>query len=150
MAFSRESPIWGRLRVAVAYLGEIRIFGFGQTPPAYLPCEGQLLDIGDYIRLFNVIGTTFGGDGITTFALPDMRGRIVLGTGSDAQGNDYPLGTSSGQESVVLNAEQMPQHTHAGRYRPPPAPQAPTRATIILPPSTGPRPSPSMRRPSGH
>jgi len=90
------------------YIGEIRIFAGNFAPSGWLFCEGQLLQIADNDALFNLIGTTYGGDGTTTFALPDLRGRIPIHVG---QG--HGLSEAAGVESVTLLVAQMPAHSHA-------------------------------------
>lgn len=94
--------------MAQPYIGEIRIFAGNYAPAGWMFCAGQLLAISDYTTLFNLIGTTYGGDGQTTFALPDMRGRLPL-----HQGNGYTLAQTGGVESVTLTTQQIPAHTHA-------------------------------------
>lgn len=92
------------------YIGEIRNFGFGRAPTGWAQCAGQLLPIQPNQALFALIGTTYGGDGKTTFALPDLRGRVAVG---NSQTNvDYHLGTKGGAETVALTQQQMPQHIH--------------------------------------
>ncbi len=90
------------------YVGEIRMFGGNFAPTGWATCDGQLLSIADNDTLFNLIGTTYGGDGQTTFALPDLRGRLPI-----HQGNGYTQGQSGGEETVALTAGQLPSHTHA-------------------------------------
>ncbi len=94
------------------YVGEIRMFGGNFAPAGWMFCEGQLLPISEYDTLFNLIGTTYGGDGQSTFALPDLRGRLPLHLGSDPNGNTYTLGQNGGAESVTLTTQQIPAHTH--------------------------------------
>ena len=90
-------------------VGEIRQFAGDFVPQGWALCEGQLLPVKDYEALFSLIRTQFGGDGQTTFALPDLRGRIPLHTG----GKDlYPVGSHGGQEEVTLTEAQLPAHTH--------------------------------------
>jgi microcystin-dependent protein len=89
------------------YVGEIRIFGGNFAPVGWALCNGQLLSISEYEALFQLIGTTYGGDGVTTFALPNLQGRVPV-----HQGNGYPLGQAAGVESVTLVTAQMPQHSH--------------------------------------
>lgn len=92
------------------FVGEIRNFGFGKAPVGWAQCNGQLLPITPNQALYALIGTTYGGDGRTTFALPDLRGRVVVGNN---QGNQaYKLGTHAGAENVQLTSQQMPAHTH--------------------------------------
>src|SRR6202035_2370515 len=93
--------------MAQPYVGEIRIFAGNFPPAGWMFCEGQLLPISEYETLFNLIGTTYGGDGQSTFALPDLRGRIPLHMGSG-----MTLADKSGVETVTLNTNQIPAHTH--------------------------------------
>jgi len=90
------------------YIGEIRLFGGTFAPVGWLACDGQLLPISQYDVLFNLIGTTYGGDGQQTFAVPDLRGRIPV----HADGSGYVAGQAGGVESVTLTTSQMPVHTH--------------------------------------
>lgn len=93
--------------MAEPFLGEIRAFGFGFTPSNWAPCQGQLLPINRYQALFAVLGTIYGGDGRTTFGLPDLRGRVAV----SAAPAMLP-GQKAGVESVTLNLNQVPMHTH--------------------------------------
>lgn len=90
------------------YIGEIRMFSGDYAPAGWLLCNGDLLDVVDNESLFQVIGTTYGGDGTTTFALPDLRGRVPIHNGSG-----FALGQADGVETVALAAAQLPGHTHA-------------------------------------
>lgn len=90
------------------YVGEIRMFAGNFAPAGWMFCEGQLLSISEYETLFFLIGTTYGGDGESTFGLPDLRGRIPI-----HQSGNNPLASSFGTETVTLNSQQIPQHTHA-------------------------------------
>jgi microcystin-dependent protein len=94
--------------VAQPYVGEIRIFAGNFAPAGWMFCEGQLLPISEYETLFNLIGTTYGGDGQSTFALPDVRGRIPVHFG-----NGFTLAETGGVEEVTLGVNQMPAHSHA-------------------------------------
>src|ERR1051325_8134008 len=94
--------------MAQPYVGEIRMFAGNFAPAGWMFCEGQLLPISEYETLFNLIGTTYGGDGQSTFALPDLRGRIPL-----HQGNGFTLAETGGAETVTLTVAQMPAHTHS-------------------------------------
>ena len=94
------------------YVGEIRIFAGNFAPYGWMFCEGQLLPISEYETLFNLIGTTYGGDGQSTFALPDLRGRLPIGTGQRPGGSNFTLGQMSGAESVTLTTANMPSHQH--------------------------------------
>src|SRR5689334_6646109 len=89
------------------YVGEIRIFAGNFEPAGWMFCEGQLLPISEYETLFNLIGTTYGGDGQSTFALPDLRGRIPLHFG-----NGFTLAETGGAETVTLTVSQVPAHGH--------------------------------------
>jgi microcystin-dependent protein len=89
------------------YIGEIRMFGGNFAPVGWLFCQGQILDISEYDTLFNLIGTTYGGDGQTTFALPNLASRLPM-----HQGSGFVLGQMAGVETVTLNRNQLPVHTH--------------------------------------
>lgn len=97
------------------FIGEIRMFGGNFAPVGFAFCDGQLLPIDQYDALFSLIGTTYGGDGQTTFALPDLRGRIPVHTGQGAGLPNYVLGQLGGSETVTLTAQQLPVHTHAAQ-----------------------------------
>ena len=92
------------------FLAEIRMFGFNFAPRGWAFCDGQILPINQNQALFSLLGTTYGGDGRTTFALPDLRGRVPAHPDSS-----LALGQKAGEETVTLSAAQMPPHTHAGR-----------------------------------
>jgi microcystin-dependent protein len=94
--------------MAQPYVGEIRIFAGNFEPAGWMFCNGQLLPISEYDTLFNLIGTTYGGDGESTFALPDLRGRIPV-----HQGNGFTLAETGGVETVTLTQQQIPSHAHA-------------------------------------
>jgi microcystin-dependent protein len=93
--------------VSNPYLGEIRMFAGNFAPQGWMFCNGQLLPIADYDSLWILIGTTYGGDGQVTFALPDLRGRVPM-----HQGPGYVQGQQAGVESVTLSASQIPAHSH--------------------------------------
>jgi len=99
------------------YIGEIRMFaGVAGTraPIGWAFCDGTLLPISDYEALYTLIGTAYGGNGITTFSLPDLRGRLPIHNGTlTPGGNTYNLASSGGNETVALAASQLPAHTHA-------------------------------------
>ncbi|HKP03560.1 MAG TPA: tail fiber protein [Chthoniobacterales bacterium] len=90
------------------FIGEIRMFGGNFAPAGWAFCEGQLLPISENDALFTLIGTTYGGDGQETFALPDLRGRLPI-----HQGNGFVLAQTGGTEEVTLTVQQIPSHTHA-------------------------------------
>ena len=92
------------------YIGEVRMFGGNFAPLGWAFCNGQLLSISDNEALFNLIGKTYGGDGVSTFALPDLRGRIPI-----HQGPSSTIGMSGGSETVTLTQSQMPSHTHTAQ-----------------------------------
>ena len=91
----------------MVFVGEIRIFAGNFAPAGWMFCEGQLLPISEYETLFNLIGTTYGGDGQSTFALPDLRGRVSV-----HQGNGFILAEQGGVEEVTLTVNQIPAHSH--------------------------------------
>lgn len=94
------------------FLAEIGIFGFNFAPRGWAQCDGQILPINQNQSLFSLLGTTYGGDGRTSFALPDLRGRAPIHVGQSAGGTSHPLGQETGQESVALTEAQTPQHVH--------------------------------------
>ena len=96
-------------------IGEVRLFGGNFAPRGWAFCEGQLLAISQNQALFSILGTTYGGDGRTTFGLPDLRGRTPIGPGNGPGLSDYRLGQKGGQETVQLNSNQMPSHTHGAQ-----------------------------------
>jgi microcystin-dependent protein len=113
------------------YVGEIRMFGGNFAPAGWMFCDGQLLPISENETLFNLIGTTYGGDGQETFALPDMRGRIPVHMGSGA-GATYTLGEIAGTEEVTLSVNQIPAHAHPLRVSSNAASPAYTASTGVL------------------
>lgn len=94
--------------MAQPYVGEIRMFAGNFAPAGWMFCEGQLLPISQNETLFQLIGTTYGGDGQSTFALPDLRGRIPI-----HQGNGFTLAETGGAEEITLTVNQIPAHSHA-------------------------------------
>ena len=94
------------------FLGEIRMVGFNFAPQGWAMCDGQLMSISQNTALFSLLGTTFGGDGKTTFALPDLRGRAPIHTGQGAGLTLRDLGSATGAETITLTSAQMPSHTH--------------------------------------
>jgi microcystin-dependent protein len=89
------------------YVGEIRMFAGNFAPAGWMFCEGQLLPISENETLFQLIGTTYGGDGESTFALPDLRGRLPI-----HQGNGFILAENGGAEEITLTVNQIPAHSH--------------------------------------
>ncbi len=100
--------------MSTPYIGEIRIFAGNFAPVGWLLCQGQLLPIDQYDVLFNLIGTTYGGDGQTTFGLPNLASRIPY-----HQGSGYVIGQMAGVESVTLTQQQIPVHTHTANANTP-------------------------------
>jgi microcystin-dependent protein len=99
------------------FVGEIRNFSFGSVqgspaPAGWLPCDGRSLAVNQYTALYSLLGNAFGGTA-TTFNLPDLRGRVAVGQGVNAQGKVYTRGKAGGAEAVTLAAEQLPPHSHA-------------------------------------
>ncbi|HEY4167068.1 MAG TPA: tail fiber protein [Reyranella sp.] len=94
------------------YLGQIEVFGFGFAPKNWVQCRGQILPIQQYQALFALLGTTYGGNGVTTFALPDLQGRVPVGVGRDPAGVQWTWGQKGGTESIVLQPSQIAAHTH--------------------------------------
>lgn len=117
------------------YLAQILPVGFSFVQQGWNPCDGRLLSISENTALFSLLGTTFGGDGVTTFALPDLRGRCIVGTGQGPGLTNIDLGEVSGVESVTLITSQMPIHNHS------------CTATSVL---NGLRAAPSASNPSGN
>lgn len=98
-----------------AFIGEIRSFAGDYVPKdgfVWLPCDGRTLPLSEYQSLFTLIGTTFGGDGATNFALPNLNGRVPIQQGTGGGGQSYAIGNSGGSETVALTSAQMPIHTH--------------------------------------
>jgi microcystin-dependent protein len=95
------------------YLGQVIAVGFNFAPVGWALCQGQALPISEYTALFQLLGTTYGGNGQTNFALPDLRGRAALGMGQGPGLGRYVLGQLGGVESVTLTAGQFASHTHA-------------------------------------
>lgn len=89
------------------YVGEIRMFGGNFAPAGWMLCQGQVVPIDQYATLYNLIGTTYGGDGQSTFALPNLQGRLPM-----HQGSGFVIGQSGGVEQVTLTTQQLPVHNH--------------------------------------
>lgn len=90
------------------YIGEIRMGGWNFAPVGWAMCNGQLIPISQNDAMFALIGTTYGGDGVSTFALPDLRGRLPVHAGTG-----FPLGQQGGTETVTLTSSQIPGHSHS-------------------------------------
>lgn len=94
------------------FVGQIACFGFNFAPVGWLPADGRLLPIQQYTPLFALLGTTYGGDGVRTFGLPNLQGRVVVGAGQLQGGAQYVQGQAGGAESVSLSVNNLPAHTH--------------------------------------
>ena len=98
--------------MAQPFVGEIRMFAGNFPPVGWMFCDGQLMAIAENETLFQLIGTTYGGDGESTFALPNLQSRIPLHMGTGSSGTTYQIGETGGVESVTLTTNQIPIHTH--------------------------------------
>ena len=98
--------------MASPFLGEIKMFGGNFAPRGYAFCSGQILPIAQNTALFSLLGTTYGGNGQTTFALPDLRGRVPVHQGQGPGLSPYDLGQVGGTETTTLTVNQMPSHNH--------------------------------------
>ena len=94
------------------FIGEVQMFAGNFAPRGWALCDGQLLSVSQYDALFSLLGTNYGGDGRTTFGLPDLRSRIPIGTGQGSGLSNRQLGERVGQEQVTLTANEVPAHTH--------------------------------------
>src|SRR5205809_813731 len=94
------------------WLGEIALVAFNFAPQGWAFCNGQILSINQNTALFSLLGTQYGGDGQTTFALPDLRSRVPLCFGQGPGLSNYSIGITGGTEGVTLNSQQMPAHSH--------------------------------------
>jgi microcystin-dependent protein len=98
--------------MSTPFLGEIRVFAGNFAPRGYALCNGQIMSIAQNTALFSILGTTYGGNGTTTFALPDLRGRVALSSGEGPGLQNYDLGEPGGQEVHTLLSTEMPLHSH--------------------------------------
>jgi len=112
--------------MATPYLGEMRNFGFNFAPKGWALCNGQLLAINQYQALFALLGTTYGGNGIQTFALPNLQAKVGLHLGSAPSGTTYTQGQTGGETTHTLLTSEMPAHNH-------PAAASSTAATVAAP-----------------
>ena len=94
------------------YVGALALVGFNFAPVGWQICDGSLLSIAENLTLYQLIGTTYGGDGQNTFAVPDLRGRVPIHQGQLPGGGNYGIGQLAGVEQVTLTQQQMPGHTH--------------------------------------
>jgi microcystin-dependent protein len=97
---------------AEPYLGQIACFGFDFAPRGWLPADGRLMSISQNTALFSLLGTYYGGNGVNTFALPDLRGRVVIGAGQSPGQSLHTQGEAGGAESVNLTVKNLPPHAH--------------------------------------
>lgn len=97
------------------FVSQIEVFAFNYAPQGWMPCNGQTLPINQYQALFALLGTTYGGNGVSNFMLPDLRSRVAIGMGQGPGLSNYVQGQTAGQESVTLSLANMPPgpHTHA-------------------------------------
>ncbi len=118
------------------YIGEIRMFAGNFAPAGWAYCDGQLLSVSQNDALFSLLGTTYGGDGQTTFGLPDLRGRIPIHAGTGPGLSARNLGANGGTETEQLTAPQLPSHTHAWQgYSGSAQGQTPVDASVAAPAS---------------
>jgi microcystin-dependent protein len=94
------------------FIGQVLLFAGNFAPKGWAMCNGQLMSIAQNTALFSILGTTYGGDGVTTFALPDLRGRAAVNAGQGPGLSNYVLGEATGTEAVTLTVNQIPAHTH--------------------------------------
>lgn len=99
--------------MAYPFIGEIRLFGFRRIPSSWAACDGSLLQIADNEMLYTLLGTAFGGDGVTTFGLPDLRGRVPISQGNGGGLTPRVLGQVGGEDSHTLQTTEMPGHSHS-------------------------------------
>jgi microcystin-dependent protein len=99
--------------MAQVFLGSLMLVPYNFAPLGFLLCQGQLLPISQFTALFSLLGTTYGGDGKSTFALPDLRGRVPISAGQGPGLQSYDLGQNGGEETVALILSQMPAHSHS-------------------------------------
>ena len=118
--------------MAQPYVGQIMIFGGNFAPAGWMMCAGQLLPISEYETLFQLIGTTYGGDGQSTFGLPNLCGRAPVHMGQGSGLSSYIIGQNSGVESVTLTTQQIPAHNHAVRVASPTQANANTPASNVV------------------
>lgn len=108
------------------FMGQIQTFGFPFAPNGWQLCAGQTLSIGQYSALFALLGTTYGGNGVQTFQLPDLQGRVAIGQGNGLGLSQYVIGQKSGTENVSILVSNMPSHTHVATFTPGGGGSAPT------------------------
>lgn len=97
------------------FLAEVRLMGFNFAPRGWAFCDGQILPINQNQSLYSLLGTIYGGDGRTSFALPDLRGRTPIHVGNSNGGEEHELGQKGGEEAITLSAAEMPSHDHTAQ-----------------------------------
>lgn len=97
------------------FIGIVKLFAGTFAPKGWMLCQGQLISINQYTAVFSILGTNYGGDGVTTFGLPDLRGKTAIGCGQAQGGTIYNIGQASGTENVSILPTNMPSHTHTLR-----------------------------------
>jgi microcystin-dependent protein len=102
----------GEIIMAQPFLGMVCTYSFNFAPKGWALCNGQLLSISQNVALFSLIGTTYGGDGVTNFALPNLQSRIALHMGQGSGLSPYEIGENGGLENITLTTNQMPEHSH--------------------------------------
>jgi len=113
------------------FIGQVLLVGFNFVPAGWALCDGSLLPISQNDALFNLLGTTYGGDGVTNFGLPDLRGRTSIGYGTSTLGTSYVLGQSGGAENVTITPTTYPTHSHTiGASKSPGNNNSPSGATL--------------------
>ncbi len=112
MCIAQLLRMWGEFIMSDPFLGQIIQGGWSFVPQNYASCNGQLLSISQNSALFALLGTSFGGDGVSTFGLPDLQGRSLVGTGQGAGLSFYALGQKAGTENHTLTVNEMPAHSH--------------------------------------
>jgi microcystin-dependent protein len=118
--------------MSTPYVGEIRMFGFPRIPTGWFACDGSLKSISNYETLYVLLGTTYGGDGIQTFAVPDLRGQVPLHHGTGRGLTPRVIGEASGSETVTLLTPQLPSHTHGYMATTTPSTSATPGSTVVL------------------
>jgi microcystin-dependent protein len=122
--------------VSEAYIGEIRMFGFDFAPRGWATCAGQIMPIQQNQALFSLLGTTYGGNGQTTFALPDLRGRAPIHVGQGPGLSNYQQGEVGGVQTRTLTPAEMPSHTHLVRAANAPSTGVPAANAVLATPTT--------------
>jgi microcystin-dependent protein len=114
------------------FVGQVIMFGGNFAPAGWMTCSGQLVPISEYETLFNLIGTTYGGDGQTTFGIPDLQGRVPIHNGQGSGLGSYVIGQKAGSETVTVTTPQLPSHNHLIGIPSAPANQSvPSSSTIL-------------------